>query len=86
MGLDSESIYKQQKAERERREKFLERESGKFAWKDELTAADICLTPQFLNAHRFGAPVEDFPLCQAVAERCKTLESYRASSPEAWKI
>ena len=54
---------------------------GPVCYGHELSMADICLIPQVFNAHRFGFPMEDYPLINAIYEHCLTLPEFKLASP-----
>ena len=49
---------------------------------DSISLADICLIPQVYNAHRFGCPMDAYPLINAINEHCLGLDAFYKSAPE----
>jgi glutathione S-transferase len=43
--------------------------------------ADICLVPQIFNAQRFGCPLGDYRILNAIFERCMALDAFRTTQP-----
>jgi maleylacetoacetate isomerase len=58
-----------------------ERASGRFCYGDTVTMADICLVPQIFNAQRFGCPLEDYPILNAIFERCMAIDAFHTTQP-----
>ena len=54
---------------------------GRFCYGDTVTMADICLVPQIVNAQRFGCPLDDYPILNAIFERCMAIEAFRTTQP-----
>ncbi len=46
------------------------------------SVADICLVAQVYNAKRFNCPMHDYPLIQAINDRCLMLKPFSETSPE----
>ena len=55
--------------------------SRRFCYGDAVTMADVCLVPQIFNAQRFECPLEDYPVLNAIFERCMALDAFRATQP-----
>lgn len=48
----------------------------------DVTLADICLIPQVYNAHRFGFPMVNYPLINAINDHCLSLSPFKQAVPE----
>lgn len=48
---------------------------------EEVSMADICLIPQVFNAHRFGFPMDDYPLINAINAHCLTIPAFMEAKP-----
>jgi maleylacetoacetate isomerase len=55
---------------------------GKYAYGDELTAADVFLVPQMYNAQRFGVDLTPYPRATAAAEDALASEAAQVAVPE----
>jgi maleylacetoacetate isomerase len=55
---------------------------GKFSYGDQVTIADLCLIPQVYNAHRFKVDVSQWPVLEAINNRCLELPECRAAHPD----
>lgn len=62
-------------------EKFLAKNAGKFSIGDEVTAADLYLVPQVLNARRFSVDLDPYPTIQRVEAACLALEAFSNAHP-----
>jgi maleylacetoacetate isomerase len=56
--------------------------SGQFCYRDAVTMADICLVPQIFNAQRFDCPLDEYPMLNAIFERCMALDAFRTTQPK----
>lgn len=56
---------------------------GPYCFGDDVTLADVVLTPQIYNAKRFNCPLDEFPRIRAVYEACMALAPFRDAAPEA---
>ena len=56
--------------------------AGAWLFGDTVTIADVCLIPQMFNARRFGVPVKEFELLNAIDERANQLPAFAAAHPE----
>lgn len=63
-------------------EKMLARYSGRHAFGDDITMADVLLVPQVYNAERFNIDLSAYPLICAIAERCRGLDAFISASPQ----
>jgi len=63
-------------------EQQLQKTSGKFCFGDQITIADLCLVPQVYNANRFKVDMSEFPLINAIVERCNQLPAFIKALPE----
>jgi len=63
-------------------EKRLQTQAGKYCFDFDVTLADVCLTPQVYNAHRFGVDMTQFPLIQKIAGNCNALDAFNQAKPE----
>ncbi len=54
----------------------------RYLFGDAATAADCCLVPQVYNARRFGVPLDDYPVLQAIDAHLATLPAFAAAMPE----
>jgi maleylacetoacetate isomerase len=55
--------------------------AGQFCCRDSVTMADVCLVPQIFNAQRFGCPLHDYPVLNAIFARCMELDAFRSTQP-----
>lgn len=59
------------------------RERGAFSFRDDVSAADLCLVPQLYNARRYGIDLaQEFPELGAIYERCMATPECLKASPE----
>jgi maleylpyruvate isomerase len=56
--------------------------SGRYAFGNEITLADVCLVPQVANARRFKVPLDRFPRIVAVDTACRELPAFDKARPE----
>lgn len=63
-------------------EALLKEFSGRYAFGDELTWADILLVAQLTSARRFGVSLEGFPLIQKIGQEASHLEAFKRAAPE----
>jgi maleylpyruvate isomerase len=63
-------------------EEKLQQTSGSYCFGDQVTIADLCLVPQVYNANRFNVDMSNFPLINAIVERCNQLPAFIKSLPE----
>lgn len=56
--------------------------SGRFAYGDAFTAADVCLIPQVFSAKRFGVDVSKFPRVMRAIDATEKLPFVVAAAPE----
>jgi maleylacetoacetate isomerase len=59
--------------------------TGRFAFGDTLTAADLFLVPQLYNARRFGVDLAPYPRVVAAEQAALETEAAQAASPEQQK-
>ena len=62
-------------------EKLLEQHSGRYAYGDQITAADLFLVPQIFNARRFSVDMAPFPNLVKVEKNTKTLAAFEKAHP-----
>lgn len=62
-------------------DQLIARESGPYCFGNDVTLADICLVPQFVNARRFGVALR-WPRLLAIEEACLALDEFRRAAPE----
>jgi maleylacetoacetate isomerase len=55
---------------------------GPYCFGENITLADVCLTPQLYNARRFSVPLESFPRILGVEKACERHPAFRAAHPE----
>lgn len=59
-------------------------ERGAYSFRDQVTAADLCLVPQVYNARRYGIEMaKDFPKLHEIYERCMQTPECRKAAPES---
>lgn len=63
-------------------EKLLEKTAAKYAFGNQVTAADVFLIPQVFSAHRFKVSLASYPLVQRVDENCAKLEAFTKAHPQ----
>ena len=62
-------------------EKILISTSGKFAFGDKITAADMFIIPQVFSAERFNIDVNQFPLISKINKTCLENEAFQKAHP-----
>lgn len=62
-------------------EELLNRQSGEYCYKNQVTAADCLLIPQVFASKRFGVDVTKFPNIVRISENCDKLEPFKAAHP-----
>lgn len=55
--------------------------SGTFCFGDKVSLADVCLIPQYANAHRMACDLDEFVLCKKVYDYCTKLEAFKKAAP-----
>jgi maleylpyruvate isomerase len=60
----------------------LRQSAGRFAVGDDVSLADVCLTPQLYNARRFDLDLASFPTILRVEGAAQTLPAFAAATPE----
>jgi maleylpyruvate isomerase len=60
----------------------LRQSAGRFAVGDNVSLADLCLTPQLYNARRFGLDLAPFPTILRVEGNARALQAFAAAAPE----
>lgn len=63
-------------------EKKLATTAGDYCYGDRVSWADICLVPQVYNAERFNVDMSQYPVIQAITERCRALPAFHQAAPE----
>ncbi|WP_312128369.1 maleylacetoacetate isomerase [Brevundimonas sp.] len=63
-------------------EQLIADQSGRFAFGDTPTLADICIVPQLGNARRFGVELR-WPRIQAIEAACLELNAFKSAVPSA---
>lgn len=56
--------------------------AGQFCCGDRISMADLCLVPHMYNMRRFQIPLDAFPLCRGIEQRCVALPAFQAAAPE----
>jgi maleylpyruvate isomerase len=56
--------------------------AGRHAIGDQITLADICLTPQLYNARRFGLDLSPYPRIVEVDAAARRLPAFETAAPE----
>ena len=62
----------------------LNQSSGLYSFGNQISLADLCLIPQCYNAERFEVDLNNFPLMQAINQRCLATQACKASSPASY--
>jgi maleylacetoacetate isomerase len=62
-------------------ETMLPQHSGRFAFGDAPSMADLCLVPQMFNARRFKYDLTAVPRLVAIAAACQQVEAFAAAAP-----
>ena len=62
-------------------EAIARRGSGRFAFGDAPTMADICLVPQMASADRFAVDTEGFPRLREIAAACGEMPEFADAAP-----
>lgn len=62
-------------------ESFLKKNAGKYCFGDEITAADMFLTPQVYNSLRYNVNVDDFPKIKSIWENCLKQKAFISADP-----
>jgi maleylacetoacetate isomerase len=57
--------------------------SGRYAFGDEVTIADLVIVPQIFNARRFGCDLATAPTLTAICDRCMELDAFVKAEPSA---
>lgn len=65
-------------------EEKLQKVSGDYCFKDELTFADLCLIPQCYNARRFEVDLEKYTNINRVFKNCMKRSDCIESAPESF--
>lgn len=55
---------------------------GRFCFGDTPSLADCCLVPQLYSARRFDVALGAYPLLEAIAARCESLDAVRRAHPD----
>ncbi|MEQ1876210.1 MAG: maleylacetoacetate isomerase [Bdellovibrionia bacterium] len=63
-------------------EKFLAPHAGKYSIGDEVTAGDLFVLPQIVNARRFKVDLTPYPTLRKVEEACLKLPAFQKSHPD----
>jgi maleylacetoacetate isomerase len=63
-------------------ERFLKLHSGRYSIGDGVTAADLFVVPQVLNAKRFQVDLSPFPTIAKVFDSCMKLPAFDKAHPE----
>lgn len=62
-------------------EELLKQSAGKYAVKDQVTIADLCIVPQVYNAIRFEVDMSKFPTVHRVYKACLELDEFKKADP-----
>lgn len=62
-------------------EKLLKLHSGKYSIGDEITAADLFVVPQVLNAKRYNVDLAPYPTISKIADACAKVPAFQKSHP-----
>ncbi len=62
-------------------EKYLARTAGQYCFGDSVTAADMFLIPQVVNAYRFKVNMSQFPTIDKIDKACMELEIFKKAQP-----
>jgi maleylacetoacetate isomerase len=62
-------------------ENILRDTAGKFSFGDTLSAADMFLTPQVYNAHKYKVDMSLFPIIEKIEKNCLDLDCFRNAYP-----
>lgn len=62
-------------------EKILAKESGKFCFGDQISAADLCLIPLLTTARRFKMTTHAFPLIERIEAECLKVPAFQKAHP-----
>lgn len=62
-------------------ESFLNKNSGKYCFGDQITAADMFLAPQVYNSLRYNVDLKEFPKIKSVWKNCLKLEEFIKADP-----
>ena len=57
-------------------------QAGKYCYGDNITLADVVLTPAVVNATRYGVDLSQFPTIERVNKTLATIEAFRQGD---WK-
>jgi maleylpyruvate isomerase len=60
----------------------LRQSAGRFAVGDQVSLADVCLTPQLYNARRFELDLAPYPTLLRVDDNARALAAFAAAAPE----
>jgi len=62
-------------------ENFLKPHAGKYAFGDEVSAADCYLIPQCWGADRYKFSLEPYPTLLKIRQNCEALEAFKKAAP-----
>ncbi|VDK50251.1 unnamed protein product [Anisakis simplex] len=62
-------------------EQILEKTSGKYAFGDSITMADVCIVPQVYNAIRFGVNMDAYPVIKRIDASLQDIDAIKKSHP-----
>jgi maleylacetoacetate isomerase len=57
--------------------------SGRYAFADQVTIADLAIVPQIFNAKRSGCDLAKAPTLNAITDRCMQLDAFARAQPSA---
>lgn len=62
-------------------EKILQDSAGRFAFGDDMTAADLFIVPQLFSADRFGVNIRNYSLLYRLFEECNKQDAFFKAHP-----
>ena len=60
--------------------------AGRYAFGDQITAADAFLVPQVYSAHRYDVDMSHFPCICRIVENCNQLEFFQKAHPDQQEL
>lgn len=62
-------------------ENIVSKTAGEYAYKDQLSLADLFIIPQIFSSQRFGVPLDSYPTLRRINEKCLEQQAFRLAHP-----